>query len=139
MDSPEIRTRQLHWSWQGQALSAWGGRGRQRRVGTATSSIKFDLELREMHPLMKLLATRAHVIVPDWPGFGDQSRPPIACTPETQSSFLDYFVHRDVPALHGTIAAGHAASYALYLAAQKPGSKRYGTDTLRRSASLCWT
>ena len=30
-------------------------------------------------------------------------------------------MHSEVPALHGTIAAGHAATYALHLAAQKPG------------------
>ena len=76
---------------------------------------------REMHPLTQLLATRAHLIVPDWPGFGDQPRPPVAWTPDALSSFLDQFVHEEVPPLHGTIAAGHAASYALHLAAQKPG------------------
>ena len=76
---------------------------------------------REMHPLMQLLATRAHVIAPDWPGFGDQPRPPVAWTPDALSSFLDQFVHEEVPPLHGTIAAGHAASYTLHLAAQKPG------------------
>lgn len=74
-----------------------------------------------MHPLMQLLATRAHVIAPDWPGFGDQPRPPVAWTPDALSSFLAQFVREEVPALHGTIAAGHAASYALHLAAQKPG------------------
>jgi pimeloyl-ACP methyl ester carboxylesterase len=69
---------------------------------------------------MKLLATRVHVIAPDWPGFGDQPRPPITWTPEALSSFLDQFVHKEAPALHGTVAAGHAAAYALHLAAKKP-------------------
>jgi pimeloyl-ACP methyl ester carboxylesterase len=120
-DSPEIRTRQLHWSWQGRALSLGvdeAGSGAPVLLLPALSSISTR---REMHPLMKLLATRARVIAPDWPGFGDQPRPPVALTPEMLSSFLDYFAHREVPALHGTIAAGHAATYALYLAAQKPG------------------
>jgi pimeloyl-ACP methyl ester carboxylesterase len=76
---------------------------------------------REMHPLMTRLATRAHVIAPDWPGFGDQPRPPIAWTPDALSSFLAHFADKEVPALHGTIAAGHAATYALHLAAQRPG------------------
>ena len=75
---------------------------------------------RELQPLMKLLATRAHVIAPDWPGFGDQPRPPIAWTPEALSSFLDRFVHAEAPALYGTVAAGHAAAYALHHAARKP-------------------
>ena len=120
-DSPEIRTRQFHWSWQGRALSLGvdeAGSGSPVLLLPALSSISTR---REMHPLMKLLATRAHVMVPDWPGFGDQPRPPVAWTPEALSSFLDYFAHREIPALHGTIAAGHAATYALYLAAQKPG------------------
>jgi pimeloyl-ACP methyl ester carboxylesterase len=69
---------------------------------------------------MRLLATKAHVIAPDWPGFGDLPRPGVAWTPEALSSFLDHFVRQEVPALRGTIAAGHAATYALYLAAQKP-------------------
>jgi pimeloyl-ACP methyl ester carboxylesterase len=68
---------------------------------------------RELHPLMRGLAARFHLIAPDWPGFGDQPRPPIAWTPEALSAFLDWFVREQVPALHATIAAGHAASYAL--------------------------
>ena len=76
---------------------------------------------REMHPLMRRLASKAHVIAPDWPGFGDQPRPPITWTPDALSSFLDQFVRKEVPALQGTIAAGHAASYVLYQAARTPG------------------
>jgi len=75
-DSPEIRTRQLHWSWQGRALSLGvdeAGSGASVLLLPALSSISTR---REMHPLMKLLVSRAHVIVPDWPGFGDQPRPP---------------------------------------------------------------
>ena len=118
--SPEIRTRQILWSWQGRKL--WlgvdeAGSGPSVLLLPALSSISTRCE---MHPLMKRLAAQAHVIVPDWPGFGDQPRPPIAWTPEALSSFLDHFVQEHVSALHGTIAAGHAATYALYLAAQKP-------------------
>ncbi len=118
-DSPKIRTRQIHWSWQGRELSLGvdeAGSGASVLLLPALSSISTRCE---MHPLMKLLATRAHVIAPDWPGFGDQPRPPIAWTPEALSSFLDQFVHEEASALHGTVAAGHAASYALQLAAQK--------------------
>jgi pimeloyl-ACP methyl ester carboxylesterase len=118
--SPEIRTRQIHWSWQGREFSLGvdeAGDGASVLLLPALSSISTR---REMHPLMKLLATRAHAISPDWPGFGDQPRPPIAWTPEALSSFLDQFIHKEAPALHGAIAAGHAAAYALHLAAQKP-------------------
>jgi pimeloyl-ACP methyl ester carboxylesterase len=119
--SPEIRTRQIHWSWEGRELSLGvdeAGGGPSVLLLPALSSISTR---REMHPLMKLLAARAHVIAPDWPGFGDQPRPPIAWTPEALSSFLDRFVHEETSALHGTVAAGHAASYALHLAAREPG------------------
>jgi pimeloyl-ACP methyl ester carboxylesterase len=118
--SPEIRTRQIRWSWQGQDLSLGvdeAGEGASVLLLPALSSISTR---REMRPLMRLLATRAHVIAPDWPGFGDQPRPPIAWTPEALSSFLDQFVHGKAPGLHGTVAAGHAAAYALHLAAKKP-------------------
>lgn len=119
--SPEIRTRQIRWSWQGRKL--WlgvdeAGSGPSVLLLPALSSISTRCE---MHPLMKRLAAQARVIVPDWPGFGDQPRPPIAWTPEALSSFLDHFVQEHVSALHGTVAAGHAATYALHLAAQKPG------------------
>ena len=70
---------------------------------------------------MLKLADDAHVIAPDWPGFGDQPRPAIAWTPDALSSFLQDFVQTQAPALHATVAAGHAASYALHLAAQHPG------------------
>lgn len=119
--SPEIRTRQISWSWQGQELSLGvdeAGCGAPVLLLPALSSISTR---REMHPLMQLLATKAHLIAPDWPGFGDQPRPPVAWTPDALSSFLAQFVREEVPALHGTIAAGHAASYALHLAAQTPG------------------
>ncbi len=118
--SPEIRTRQVRWSWQGQEFSLGvdeAGSGPSVLLLPALSSISTR---REMHPLMHRLAGQAHVIVPDWPGFGDQPRPPIAWTTEALSSFLGHFVQEHVSALHGTVAAGHAATYALHLAAQKP-------------------
>ena len=111
----------MRWSWQGQALCIGvdeAGSGAPVLLLPALSSISTR---REMHPLMQLLGTRAHVMAPDWPGFGEQPRPPIAWTPDALSSFLDQFVREEVPALHGTVAAGHAASYALHLATEKPG------------------
>src|ERR1700739_3041205 len=119
--SPEIRTRQIRWSWHGREVSLGvdeAGSGAAVLLLPALSSISTR---REMHPLMRHLATRAHVIAPDWPGFGEQSRPPVAWTPDALSSFLDHFVREEAPALHGTVAAGHAATYALHFAAQNPG------------------
>jgi hypothetical protein len=64
---------------------------------------------REMRPLMQGLAHRFSVMAPDWPGFGDQARPPIHWTPDALSSFLSQFVREQASPLHATIAAGHAA------------------------------
>jgi len=118
--SPEIRTRQVRWTWQRQDLSLGvdeSGSGPSVLLLPALSSISTR---REMRPLMRALANRFSVIAPDWPGFGDQARPPIAWTPHALSSFLEQFVREQAPGLHSTIAAGHAASYALYLAAGCP-------------------
>lgn len=118
----DIRTRQILWSWQGYEIALGvdeSGDGPPVLLLPALSSISTR---REMHPLMRSLASRSHVIAPDWPGFGDQPRPPIAWTPDALSSFLEWFVRDQVPTLHATITAGHAASYALHLVARHHGA-----------------
>jgi pimeloyl-ACP methyl ester carboxylesterase len=115
-DGP-IHTRQVRWSWQGQDVTLGvdeAGDGPAILLLPALSSISTR---REMHPLMRRLADRAHLVATDWPGFGDQPRPPIAWTPDALSLFLEWFVRQEVPALHVTVASGHAATYALDLAA----------------------
>ena len=119
-DGPTIHTRRVRWSWQGQDVTLGvdeAGDGPAILLLPALSSISTR---REMHPLMRRLADRAHLVATDWPGFGDQPRPPMAWTPDALSSFLEWFVRQEVPALHATVAAGHAASYALHLAARHP-------------------
>lgn len=119
-DGPTIHTWQLRWSWQGQDITLGvneAGDGPAILLLPALSSISTR---REMHPLMRRLADRAHLVATDWPGFGDQPRPPVAWTPDALSSFLQWFARQEAPPLHATIAAGHAASYALHLAAQHP-------------------
>lgn len=118
---PEIRTRQVNWSWRGQAIALGvdeAGEGPPVLLLPALSSISTR---RELHPLMLGLARWAHVIAPDWPGFGDQPKRPVAWTPDALSSFLEQFVRDECPSPHATIGAGHAASYALHLDAQSPG------------------
>lgn len=61
---------------------------------------------REMLPLMRGLAREWHVLAPDWPGFGDQKRPPITWTPDALSAVLEWLVRERVGPLHATIAAG---------------------------------
>lgn len=128
----EMRTRQMLWSWQGYEIALGvdsAGDGPTILLLPALSSISTR---REMYPLMRRLASRFHVIATDWPGFGDQPRPPIAWTPDALSTFLQWLVRNQLPMLHATIAAGHAASYALHLAAQHP-------DILGRLALLAPT
>jgi pimeloyl-ACP methyl ester carboxylesterase len=118
---PDLRTHELAWSWHGTPIPlgvSEAGEGPAVLLLPALSSISTRHELR---PLMLGLAERARVVAPDWPGFGDRPRPPVAWTPDALSSFLEHFVRQQMPPLHGTIAAGHAASYALHLAAQAPG------------------
>jgi pimeloyl-ACP methyl ester carboxylesterase len=76
----------------------------------------------EMHPLSDRLASNFHVVTIDWPGFGGCPRPPCDWSPEILSKFLDWFLTEVTPRPCGTIAAGHAATYALHQAVHRPGS-----------------
>lgn len=117
-----IRTREIRWSWQGKPITLGvdeAGDGPPVLLLPALSSISTR---REMHPLMQHLAATVHVIAPDWPGFGDRPRPAVAWTPDALSAFLDHLVQEEMPPLQATIAAGHAASYALHLAAKHTGA-----------------
>lgn len=77
---------------------------------------------REMRPLQERLASDFATVAIDWPGFGDEPRPPIRWQPAAYAAFLHY-VLTDV-ATHplATVAAGHASSYALSAAAASPNS-----------------
>jgi pimeloyl-ACP methyl ester carboxylesterase len=77
----------------------------------------------EMHPLLDRLAADFRAITVDWPGFGDLPRPRTDWSPDALSAFLGWFLSEIAPA-HMIVAAGHAASYALYHAASRPGSIR---------------
>lgn len=121
MTPPDIRTRRVIWSWQGHEIALGideAGAGPPVLMLPALSSISTR---GEMHPLMRRLAENWHLIAPDWPGFGDQPRPATLWTPDALSAFLGWLVRTQLPALHATLAAGHAASYALHMAAEHPG------------------
>jgi len=118
-DTTAVFSRNLQWSWQGRQISIGineVGEGPAVLVLPALSSISTR---RETHPLMRRLGTEFHLMAPDWPGFGDRRRPAIDWTPDTLSAFLEHLALHEVPALLATIAAGHAASYALHLAATR--------------------
>jgi pimeloyl-ACP methyl ester carboxylesterase len=77
---------------------------------------------QEMRPLQERLASEFSTIAIDWPGFGAERRPPIAWEPAAYSTFLQHVLTHVAPRPFATVAAGHAASYALLAAATAPGS-----------------
>jgi pimeloyl-ACP methyl ester carboxylesterase len=110
----------VKWHWQGHEVTLGVdelGKGPPVLLLPALSSISTR---HEMRPLMQALADEWHLIATDWPGFGDLPKPPIAWTPDSLSAFLAWFAREQVPTLHATVAAGHAASYALHFAARHP-------------------
>lgn len=76
----------------------------------------------EMRPLFDRLAPGFRVGMVDWPGFGDLPRPRADWTPEILSAFLNWFLSEIVPPPHAVVAAGHAATYALFHAAYRPNA-----------------
>ncbi len=92
------------------------GSGHSIVVLPALSSISTRAEMR---PLFDRLAPVFRVTTVDWPGFGDLARPRADC--EAMSAFLNWFLSEIVQPPHAVVAAGHAATYALYQAANRPG------------------
>ncbi|HEX3347938.1 MAG TPA: alpha/beta hydrolase [Acetobacteraceae bacterium] len=118
-----IVTRSFVWSWDGCPLSVGvdeQGDGPPILCLPAPSSISTRGEL---HALIGELAGAGagRLVVPDWPGFGDEPRPAIRWSPAALSAFLSDFADRELRSLHATIAAGHAATYALDLTVRQPG------------------
>jgi len=75
-----------------------------------------------MMPLQERLASDFSTIAIDWPGFGDEPRPPIPWQPSAYAAFLRYVLTHVAAHPLATVAAGHAASYALSAAATSPNS-----------------
>ncbi len=74
----------------------------------------------EMRGLQERLASEFATIAVDWPGFGDQPRPHLAWTPEIYVQYLQHVLTDIAPHPFATVAAGHAAGYALRVAAETP-------------------
>src|SRR5262245_58226834 len=103
----------IAWTWRGETIRVgidWRGDGPPVLLLPALSSISTR---REMRPLQERLSARYRTAVTDWPGFGDQPRPPLDWTPEAYSGFLAFILTSVIPRPHAIIAAGHAATYAL--------------------------
>jgi pimeloyl-ACP methyl ester carboxylesterase len=122
IESPTIAHSPLtyQWHWQGQSIEIayeTEGVGAPMLLLPAFSNVS---SRTEMSGLATLLKSQFQVTTVDFPGFGDSSRPRVDYAPPLYRQFLADFV-RDLYALPVTIiAAGHAAGYALNLAATVP-------------------
>jgi len=117
-----VTTDYVTWNWSGEALRVGLdrlGEGPTVLLLPALSSISTR---REMRPLQERLASEFATVAVDWPGFGDEPRPPIRWEPASYMAFLQHVVTHVAPRPFATIAAGHAASYALSAAASAPNS-----------------
>lgn len=109
-----METRTIRWTGAGVDVALGmdsAGRGPSVILLPSLSSISTRAEMR---PLFDRLAAQFHVSSVDWPGFGDLPRERAQWSPAILSAFLDWFLSQVRPAPHAVVAAGHAASYALY-------------------------
>ncbi|MBW4617060.1 MAG: alpha/beta hydrolase [Desmonostoc vinosum HA7617-LM4] len=108
------------WNWENQQLRVIYetlGKGSPLLLLPAFSSVSTRVEMAE---LARLLAPHFQVIVVDWPGFGESSRPSLDYKPALYQQFLADFVTSIFNTPITVIAAGHAASYVLQLAQNQP-------------------
>ena len=106
-------TRTIEWNWRGKTIRLGvdaSGSGPQVLLLPALSSIS---SRREMRALQERLAPRYSTLAVDWPGFGENARPPLDWTPEAYAAFLTFILSSIMARPHAIIAAGHAATYVL--------------------------
>lgn len=111
----------LEWTADGRPLQLGltrFGSGPNMLLLPALSSISTRGEMRE---LQQRLGAHYSTTSIDWPGFGDLPRPKIDWRPALYREFLE-FILSSVKRPDVTVAAGHAAGYALAQAADHPGS-----------------
>ncbi len=110
------------WNWQGQTLSIayeTAGAGAPILLLPAFSTVA---SRTEMSGLAALLKSQFQVTTVDFPGFGDSARPRLDYAPPLYRQFLADFVAAIFATPVTIIAAGHAAGYALNLAATVPNT-----------------
>src|SRR5262245_43901964 len=94
-----MTTIRLSWPWQDRVIQIgldMSGEGPGVLLLPALSSISTR---REMAPLAQKLSGGFRTIAVDWPGFGDQPRPPLDWTPDAYAAFLEFVMAR-TPSLH---------------------------------------
>jgi pimeloyl-ACP methyl ester carboxylesterase len=116
-----IRDR-FFWEWRGRPIKVVYetlGFGRTVLLLPAFSTVS---SREEMRPLAECLAAQGcSCMLVDWPGFGDSTRGRLGYGPQLYRHFLADFAAAVVPSGAAVVAAGHAASYALALARDRPG------------------
>jgi pimeloyl-ACP methyl ester carboxylesterase len=118
----EGMSRTIHWRWGDGQIDLGmdeAGSGASVILLPALSSISTRAEMR---PLLDRLSSQFRGTSVDWPGFGDRARVRADWSPQILSAFLHWFLTEIVSPPHAVVAAGHAATYALYEAANHPGS-----------------
>ena len=124
------------WTWKSQAVRVGVhrlGAGPTVLLLPALSSISTR---REMRPLQDRLASNFTTAAVDWPGFGDEPRPAIRWRPDAYVAFLRYLLTEVVPRPFSTVAAGHAASYALAIGAAAADHAQDGDGVFRGTSFL---
>jgi pimeloyl-ACP methyl ester carboxylesterase len=124
IESPKIAHSPLtyQWHWQGQSIEIayeTEGAGSPILLLPAFSTVS---SRTEMSGLAERLKSQFQVTTVDFPGFGHSSRPRVDYAPPLYRQFLADFVRDLYAAPVMIIAAGHAAGYALNLAATVPNS-----------------
>jgi pimeloyl-ACP methyl ester carboxylesterase len=111
------------WNWQEQPLTIayeTSGSGTPILLLPSFSTVS---SRGEMSGLADLLSSQFQVTTVDFPGFGDSSRSKLDYAPPLYHQFIADFVRDIYAGVPVTIvAAGHAAGYALNLAAKMPKS-----------------
>jgi pimeloyl-ACP methyl ester carboxylesterase len=116
------QARTIDWNWRGERFQLGimaSGAGPTILLLPALSSIS---SREEMRPLQTLLSRSFATIAVDWPGFGDRPKPFVDWRPDAYRAFLQHVLTELAPRPLATIAAGHAAAYALQQAEVEPGS-----------------
>ena len=117
-----MAARSFHWEWRGRPIKvAYETLGPSRPV-LLLPAFSTVSSREEMRPLAERLAAQGcSCMLVDWPGFGESTRGRLGYLPQLYRKFLADFVTAIVPSGAAVIAAGHAASYALMLARDRPG------------------
>jgi pimeloyl-ACP methyl ester carboxylesterase len=114
--------KQFLWNWENQEIRVVYqslGNGSPLLLLPAFSTVSSREEVGE---LAKLLSRDFQTVAVDWPGFGESSRLAVNYNPAIYQQFLTDFVTSIFKTPVAVVAAGHASSYILQLAAKHPSA-----------------